>query len=204
MSDLKKLQELVNDARSMIETLSKDAYTQAGASSTASFSDQVGSPSAEVLLTDGYKKKKKLKKSVADAPDFDVEGITTTINGKRLKVTGFSPKKEDEYLFGDTKIEKVDEFTIAEANEILDILLAPEVDDSEDLSKCDVEGSALIKGKKGKWRRIAGRPCYICKEGVIHAGPKNFIGKKAASLRDELRRDRRTSKFKKRFSTKSE
>jgi len=173
-------------------------YSAAGVSTTAGMAGQVGSPSAEVLLTDGLsaKKRKKIMKSkkVHPAPEDDATGIITTVDGKKVKVTGLSDKEKDKYLFGDTKIEKAVSYT----DMVLEYLSAhqsPELDDDDgSLEKCDMESSKLIKGKKGVWRRLGGRPCFICKDGVIHAGPKSFVGKKAASLRDELRAERKKAK----------
>ena len=83
------------------ESLSKESYTDAGVIGTSNFSSQVGSPSAEVLLTDGIKRKKKHKISKEDA-----EGLITTSNGKKIKLTGLSEKEKDEYLFGSANLKK--------------------------------------------------------------------------------------------------
>jgi len=106
MTNFNELHKLLYEAS---EVLAKAAYTEGGVGSVAGFADQVGSPSAEVLLTDKKKKKDRLTKAVKPAPDVKdpkTEGIKTTSNGKRIPVTGLSAKKKDEYLFGDTKIDK--------------------------------------------------------------------------------------------------
>lgn len=87
-----------------MDDLNKEAYSDAGVTSSSGFSDQLGSPSSEVMLTDGVSsnKKKKLKKF-----DFkDAEGLVTTINGKKLKLTGLTDKEKDEYLFGSAKLKE--------------------------------------------------------------------------------------------------
>ena len=213
MSDLNDIIELLEEAKGLLEK----TYSEAGVTSTSGFSDQMGSPSAEVLLTDGVNGKKKKKKfltdrnikkaamnlPVADAPDVDAEGIKTTANGKKIKVTGLTDKQKDQYLFGLKEVkDKVDGLV-----RLLAKINAPEIEDEEDiektlgeletLEKCDYNKTFLIKGKIGAWRRVGGRPVFICKEGVIHAGPKPFIGKKVATLRDELRAEKKAKKSKK-------
>lgn len=177
-------------------------YAAAGVSTTAGMSSQVGSPSAEVLLTDGLSTKKKRKKmskgkSVHKAPEDDASGIITTINGKKLKITGLSDKEKDEYLFGDTKIEKAISYTDM-VIEYLSAHQAPELSEEDDgtLEKAEKKASKLVNGKKGVWRRVGGRPCFIGEDGIIHAGPKVFVGKKVATLRDELRAESRAKKSK--------
>lgn len=162
-------------------------YIGSGVSTTGGFSNAVGPESAAVLLTDGTKKRKKLKKS-------DASGIQTTINGKKLKMTGLTNKEKDEYLFGDVAIEKSLDY-VDGVIEYLEALSSPDLlEDTTSLEKCDLtKTSKLIKGKQGMWRRIKGRPCFICEDGTIHAGPKAFVGKKAATLRDELRAERKKS-----------
>ena len=106
MSDFNELNKLLHEAS---EVLAKAVYTEAGVTSIAGFSDQVGSPSAEVLLTDKKKKKDRLTKAVKPAPDVKdpkTTGIKTTSNGKRIPITGLSANQKDEYLYGDTKIDK--------------------------------------------------------------------------------------------------
>lgn len=162
-----------------------EKYSIGGVSTGGSMTSQVGTNSAAVLLTGGTGKKKKLKKS-------DALGIITTINGKKLKMTGLTDKEKDEYLFGDTKIEKAIDY-VDMVTEYVEAFKAPDFEeDDASLEKCDLsKTSKLIKGKQGVWRRIKGRPCFICKDGMIHAGPKAFVGKKAATLRDELRSERK-------------
>lgn len=167
-----------------------EKYEASGVISTSDLSSQLGEPSAEVLLTGGIGKKKKNKKFIMKA---DAEGLVTTVNGKKLKLTGLTDKEKDEYLFGDTKIEKAVSYAdmmieYIEAHTSLEL----ENDDGS-LEKCDKPASKLIKNKEGVWRRIRGRPVFICKDGTIHAGPKIFIGKKAATLRDELRAEKKKS-----------
>ncbi|MCW4027026.1 MAG: hypothetical protein NWE76_06055 [Candidatus Bathyarchaeota archaeon] len=88
--------------------------------------------------------------------------------------------------------------------EVMEAMQAPELSDDPEteLLKCDVKKSDIISNKMGSWRRINGVPCFICKEGVIHAGPKVFIGKKVATLRDELRAERKKKKKKKNAKSK--
>lgn len=161
-----------------------EKYSNSGVVTTSGMASQVGSPSAEVLLTGGTKKRKKMDKS-------DAQGIITTVNGKKLKLTGLSDKEKDEYLFGDTKIEKALSYADMMI-EYLEAHLSPELEDDEGtLEKCDKPASKLIKNKEGVWRRVRGRPVFICKDGTIHAGPKVFVGKKAATLRDELRAEKK-------------
>jgi len=170
--------------------MSDDRLTKnsGGVTTTAGFSSEVGSPSAEVLLTNGVgRKRKKLGKG-------DAAGIITTIDGKKIKLTGLSQKEKDEYLFGDTKIEKALDY-LDMVTEYMESLKSPNLEDDDgSLEKCDMATSALIKGKKGVWRRISGRPCFICGDGTIHAGPKVFVGKKAATLRDQLRSEKSSTK----------
>lgn len=164
-----------------------EKYTSGGVSSVGSMSSQLGESSAAVLLTGSTGKKKKIKKS-------DALGIITTINGKKLKMTGLTEKEKDEYLFGDTKIEKAINYVDA-VTEYIAAHSAPNLEEDDgSLEKCDMPASKLIKGKMGVWRRISGRPCFICKDGTIHAGPKAFVGKKASTLRDDLRSERKTKK----------
>jgi len=175
-----------------------EKYSDGGVTSTSGMSGAFGA-SSEVMLTGGIKqRKRKVQKS-------DAVGIETTINGKKAKLTGLSDKEKDEYLFGRKNIKK----SLEAADELIELLgsfSAPEIeDDFEDtLEKCDLaKTSKLIKGKAGVWRRIAGRPCFICQDGMIHAGPKKFMGKKAATLRDDLRSDRGKEKFHKRRDSKA-
>lgn len=162
-------------------------YSNAGISSSSGLSSQLGGTSSAVLLTGGVEsKKKKIKKS-------DSAGIITTINGKKLKMTGLTEKEKDEYLFGDTKIEKAINY-IDMVSEYVEAHQSPNLEDDDgSLEKCDMPASKLIKGKMGVWRRISGRPCFICKDGTIHAGPKAFVGRKAATLRDDLRAEKKKS-----------
>ena len=74
-----------------MDELNKENYSDAGVTSSSGMASQLGSPSAEVILTDGVagKTKKKLKKF-----DFeDSKGLITTINGKKLKLTGLTDKE---------------------------------------------------------------------------------------------------------------
>lgn len=178
------------------------AYAEAGPATSSGMASQVGSPSAEVLLTDGVSEKKKRKKmakgkKVHPAPDDDASGIVTTINGKKLKLTGLSDKEKDEYLFGDTKIEKA----LSYADMVIEYISAHNAPDLEtddgSLEKAEKKPSKLVNGKKGVWRRVGGRPCFIGEDGVIHAGPKPFIGKKVATLRDDLRAEKKAKGKKK-------
>ncbi len=210
MSDLARAIELLREAEQLI-TLHNEkmkgssvakGYGSAGVSSTAGFSSDVGASSAAVLLTDGIggKKKKKKEKFITDTVILksDAEGIITTINGAPLKITGLSEGEKDEYLFGGAPIKKA----LGTADEMIEYLSAfgaPTLEDDVDeaLEKCAGEASKLIKNKEGVWRRVGGRPVFICKEdGTIHAGPKAFVGKKAATLRDDLRSERKKSKKK--------
>ena len=180
-----------------------EKYSNAGVTSTDGMSGQLGPSSAEVMLTDGLKRRKKHKGSSMEKSD--AEGIITTIDGKKIKLTGLTNQQKDEYLFGSGTIKKaLDDSDVL--IEYLSSLSSPEIeDDFEDsLEKCDLtKTSKLIKNKTGAWRRVAGRPCFICPDGMIHAGPKVFVGKKAATLRDELRSDKNIKKFHKRRASKS-
>jgi hypothetical protein len=201
MSDLDKAKEILKKAEALLEK----AYSNAGPVSIkgtdSSFSGQLDTPSAEVMLTEGKKKKKFITdqtlEKVAPTPKVKVEGITTAVDGKKLKITGLSDKEKDEYLFGKPdprqKMAKINE-SADELIELLSAYNAPEVDFEEDLVKCDAKGSKLIKEKKGVWRRVGGRPCFICKDGVIHAGPKPFVGKKVSNLKSELKAERKKAK----------
>lgn len=77
-----------------------------GIVSTAGFKAAQDSPSsAAVFLTGGIepaKKKKKIEKSEA-------EGLITTVDGKKLKLTGLTDKEKDEYLFGRAELKKANE-----------------------------------------------------------------------------------------------
>ena len=192
MGDLEKAKELLTEVGELIDSHiqsmeSMNKHSEGGVSTTSGMSDQMGSPSSEVMLTGGLKRRKRrIEKS-------DAAGIITTIDGKKLKLTGLTDKEKNEYIFGDTKIEKSLSY-IDYMAEVLEAKLAPEIEDDFEnkLEKCDLsKTSKMIKNKSGMWRRIAGRPCFICDEGMIHAGPQAFIGKKAATLRDDLRSERK-------------
>jgi len=195
MGDLEKAKELLSQVETLIDSHIQDMgtmnkHSEGGVSTTSSMSSQMGSPSAEVMLTGGLKsRKRKLKKA-------DAAGIITTIDGKKLKLTGLTEKEKDEYIFGDTKIEKALNY-VDYITEVIEAITAPELEEDfgDNLEKCDLsKTSKMIKNKEGSWRRIAGRPCFICGDGMIHAGPQAFIGKKAATLRDDLRSERKKSK----------
>jgi hypothetical protein len=177
-------------------------YSDAGVTSTSGMSGAFGS-SSDVMLTGGLKRRK--KKSTGKVEKSDAEGLITTVDGKKAKLTGLSDKEKDEYLFGRKSIQKAIS-TTDELIEYLEALHSPEIEEDFEniLLKCDLsKTSKLIKSKSGVWRRIAGRPCFICEDGTIHAGPKKFMGKKAATLRDNLRSERGVEKFHKRRSTKA-
>ena len=200
MGDLEKVKDLLTEVAGLIDShiqsmeaqgsVEKSAYSEGGATTAAGMSGQLGSPSAEVMLTGGLKRRKKVEKAETTEDDM---GIITTINGQKLKLTGLTDKEKDQYLYGDTKIEK----ELSYANyliEGIEALTAPELEDNFEnrLEKCDLsKTSHMIKNKSGTWRRVAGRPCFICDDGMIHAGPQAFIGKKVATLRDDLRSERK-------------
>ena len=183
-----------------------------GAVSSAGFSADLGGASADTMLTGGVKRPRKKKprlggelviKSKGEGLEKKASGIKHRVDGKSLKTTGLSDKEKDEYLFGEPstvgrrvpgvkRLAKATE-NLEKLSEYLEYLTAPDIEeDFEDkLEKCTAKSSALIKNKMGVWRRIGGRPCFICEDGVIHAGPKPFLHKKAATLRDELRADKK-------------
>jgi len=110
MNELELIKQLLGEALILVEehgqamvSMNKAAYSSGGTSSTAGMAVQLGSPAADVILTDAGPKKKRLEKEVPPpppVPDSNVQGIKTTANGKRLKVTGLSPKDTDAYTFG--------------------------------------------------------------------------------------------------------
>jgi len=111
MNELELIKELLAEALALVgeheqamASMNKAAYSSGGSSATAGMTEQLGSPAAEVVLTNaGPKKKKRIEKNVPPpppVPDANVQGIKTTTNGKRLKVTGLSPKDTDAYTFG--------------------------------------------------------------------------------------------------------
>ena len=109
MNELNEIKTLLSEALVLVEehekammTVRKDAYSSGGVGSTAGMAAQLGTPSAEVVLTDaGPKKKKRLeKKTPPPVPDSNVQGIKTTSNGKRIQVTGLTPEATDAYIYG--------------------------------------------------------------------------------------------------------
>lgn len=207
VNDLNKAKELLRQIEALIDShiefMGGVAKNEGGVTTTSSMASQLGTASAKVILTDGISEKKKRKKlekktkaEVLRAPDDDTSGVITTINGKRLKLTGLSDKEKDKYLFGDTEVRKAASY-VDIVSEYLEAISSPELEDDFEgsLMKCDLsKTSKLIKGKNGVWRRIKGKACFICPDGVIHAGPKAFVGKKVATLRDELRAEREAAK----------
>lgn len=200
MGDIEKVKYLLSEVHSIRqgddESVEKN---NGGVTSIASLRQDLGTNSAETILTSGTSDEKKKKfitdRTVRLTKGKEPAGIIHRINGKPLKITGLSEKEKNEYLYGDTKIEKM----VSQAGmiaEYLEALSAPEIEDDLEqvLEKCDKSKSFLIKGKIGKWRRVSGAPVFICKDGTIHAGPRHFVGKNVNTLRDDLRAEKKRTK----------
>ena len=126
---------------------------------SAGYADQLGSPSAEVQLTDGMKRRKK--------GSYQGEPVIKSLHDQ-----------------ADSLVEIFASYSAPEL----------EQDVTETLEKAATAHTHVISGRKGVWRRVAGRKCFICDEGKVRVGPQSFIGKSVSTLADELRAERESSK----------